>query len=894
MNSDTEQVSFSTALDETFFDAVEDIKGNLSQVVPETPVELSFRDSNNGGETDLLNASANSMKLLNETYSLSAETSTLLDNPLPLLDDAIRSIQVLSSDPVIYLRNSPPTSSSTFTRELNQNLDSENLSKLEESDNRKIHTSVCAVQTLSKGYQTTLDQVSLPPSFPVEFHGVEKGETTQLVTDAGNDDSEVVFEFCGVTDGSSLNTEPADIVNFISDGPFVAETEKYANVEVEENVLSGAPNKDVNEPDYSTTNKEIVNHLDDATSQQVETAEFDAFHEMEDVNEVPDTIHEVKGEFDEKVIKLTAAVDAAYQGCLDNIVDTMAGTEEDKGSKMDSEVGEAEKTVFELLEEYRDKRKLNPPKRMLTAEEDAARNKWPRMTKEVLRKICKEQKLYQTPYLNDILYLHYRGFGWIENLEDYTGLRCLFLDVNGIDEIAGLEYQTEMRCLFMSKNLIRRIENLEHMVHLDTLDVSHNMISKIENLSMLPVLKKLVISHNKLETLEDIVHLRDCKALAVVDLQQNRIDNPAVLEEIFAQMPNLRVLYNQGNPFVREVKYYRKNFINQCKELTYLDDRPVFPKDRACAEAFYSGGPDEECRIRKELNDAEHKRLMDSCNWLTERRKKIESANREKELVEKARGENLPTDDIHVNPEDMDWLYGTEQLTQPNTAGGDVQDVSSQDAAASAPPDGNVEIDTSTSNPLNDNASTESEIEEFTPSKVLKQMEEGKIDHVEAFSVPIDTDQSEEAVVEVSVPSAQAKGPSSKSLFEDCDESSWKSKLLITEDSPPKLGPPKSMFVEEIVTSAEDQLKGKRTFKVPIIEEILDDYDITESVRAGDDEASPQALVEDVEDGRSEEMDRRSSKERDLLKCQILETAASAGSIDPKFSNYNIFCAHQE
>ena len=65
-----------------------------------------------------------------------------------------------------------------------------------------------------------------------------------------------------------------------------------------------------------------------------------------------------------------------------------------------------------------------------------------RVTPKVLKKLVKEQQLYNTPELNDKLYLHYHGFQCIEGLDAWTGLRALWLEGNGFAKIEGLEEWT--------------------------------------------------------------------------------------------------------------------------------------------------------------------------------------------------------------------------------------------------------------------------------------------------------------------------------------------------------------------------------------------------------------------------------------------------------------------
>lgn len=224
------------------------------------------------------------------------------------------------------------------------------------------------------------------------------------------------------------------------------------------------------------------------------------------------------------------------------------------------------------------------------------------------------------PSLNDKLYLHYKGFSKIENLEEYVGLRALWLEGNGLSSIEGLEALVELRTLYLHENVIDAIEGLNTLVELDCLNLSKNFIKRIENLGSLHKLSSLNLANNCLSSFESIENLLECPALQAIDLQHNKIDDPRIVE-IFQQFSDLRVLYLQGNPVVKLIPHYRKTIISKCRLLKYLDDRPVFDDERrrvdAWAAAFEIGGIDmaneaertEIKKIRQEKDEADERNM---------------------------------------------------------------------------------------------------------------------------------------------------------------------------------------------------------------------------------------------------------------------------------------------
>jgi dynein assembly factor 1 len=202
------------------------------------------------------------------------------------------------------------------------------------------------------------------------------------------------------------------------------------------------------------------------------------------------------------------------------------------------------------------------------------------MTEKELRKVVDSDRrmYYRTLDLNDKLYIHYKGWKEIKNLDEWTGLKTLYAECNAFSEICGLQNCTQLRSLFLQENCIKRISGLETLTQLWSLNLSNNFIERIEGLSGCTRLNTLIIARNKIGFggVADLEQLTDCPSLSTVDIQDNKIEDPDVLPEVFARMKDLRVLYLKGNPAAKKIVNYRKSLTVYCKEMRYIDDRPVF------------------------------------------------------------------------------------------------------------------------------------------------------------------------------------------------------------------------------------------------------------------------------------------------------------------------------
>eukprot|EP00927_Polykrikos_kofoidii_P059261 TRINITY_DN54465_c0_g1_i1.p1 TRINITY_DN54465_c0_g1~~TRINITY_DN54465_c0_g1_i1.p1 ORF type:complete len:621 (-),score=115.55 TRINITY_DN54465_c0_g1_i1:102-1808(-) len=357
------------------------------------------------------------------------------------------------------------------------------------------------------------------------------------------------------------------------------------------------------------------------------------------------------------------------------------------------------------------------------------------MTTEALAEISKDRKMWSQPHLNTQLFLNFKGFENIDCLEDFVKVRCLHLGNNNIQKIEGLDRMTELRTLYLECNRITRMENLTHNLDLRSLTLECNAIRCVSGISHLKLLEFLNLSGNQIACLEDLKDLKAMPKLSNLDVSHNQIEETEGVIDFWSGMDgSLKVLRYNGNPGVRHIAHYRKRLINGMPNITYLDERPVFPVERRSCAAWVNGGQ-EAMHEAKRAFAAERTAILridpERAKLLTQRREaaiaRIEQEDRERKAAQEQR-QSLEAGDVKA-------LEEYEKSWQNKVAQSGVEAVRQEVAGAAAAESNCVPSNSSATRPSGQDAAAQTKAAKMEVSKAVKAAEAHRIDSAKVQAV---------------------------------------------------------------------------------------------------------------------------------------------------------------